>query len=149
MELTIRPQAAGDCEELTALEREIFDCEIVSLLSFRRFVTSPSIASFVVRHDTRLVGYATVFFRARSRVARVYSIGILPDYRCHGLGQKLLDTCERAARQRGCQFLRLEVKIDNPRAAAFYQKHGFVHYGSRESYYEDGSTALLLRKPLQ
>ncbi len=148
-EPTIRPQASADSKELFQLETEIFDCEIVSLRSFRRFVASSTIASYVAcDEDGRLVGYATVTFRPRCQTARIYSIAVHPRGRRGGLGFRLLQTCEAAARERGCNRLRLEVRMDNPGAIAFYEKHGYERYGSRLQFYEDGTDALLLRKSL-
>lgn len=147
-ELTIRPQTAADCKELFRLETEIFDCELVMPRSFRRFVSSPTIESFVAEVDGELVGYATVMFRPRSLIARIYSIAINPAIQRMGIGCQLLEACESSARSRGSSTLRLEVKMDNAKAIAFYEKYGYQRYGIRPGFYEDGTDALLLRKQL-
>ena len=147
-QLIIRPQTQRDCRELVHLENEIFECDIVKLRSFQRFVTTSTVDSFVAELDTRLVGYATNFYRGGTRIARIYSIAVHPSCRRIGLGNKLLRVCEEAATERGSSFLRLEVKIDNPNAIAFYERHGYAQYGLRPRYYEDGTDALLMRKEL-
>lgn len=148
MALTIRPQTAEDCTELRSLETKVFECEVLSLRSFRRFTHSPSIASVVAREDKSIIGYATVFFRKHCQTSRVYSIAVHPDSQGQGIGCKLLKVCEEISRERGSEFLRLEVKADNPTAIAFYQKRGYSQYGIRDAYYEDGTDAILLRKAL-
>jgi ribosomal protein S18 acetylase RimI-like enzyme len=56
--------------------------------------------------------------------------------------------CERAARKRGCETLRLEVRADNAGAIGLYEKLGYERFGRYENYYEDGAPALRFDKPL-
>jgi hypothetical protein len=45
-------------------------------------------------------------------------------------------------------MLRLEVREDNVRAIRLYEQNGYRRIGCEPDYYEDGMTALALRKDL-
>ncbi|WP_096393662.1 N-acetyltransferase [Halorubrum trapanicum] len=49
-------------------------------------------------------------------------------YRGSGLADRLLERAAVDARERDCGELRLDVDVDNERAAAFYEKRGFEPY---------------------
>ena len=49
-----------------------------------------------------------------------------------GVGAALLDTCVREAAAAGADLLWLGVWQENPRAIAFYEKHGFQRVGEQE-----------------
>jgi ribosomal protein S18 acetylase RimI-like enzyme len=46
-------------------------------------------------------------------------------YRETGLAERLMERAEEDAREQDCGELRLDVDVDNERAAAFYEKRGF------------------------
>jgi ribosomal protein S18 acetylase RimI-like enzyme len=48
--------------------------------------------------------------------------------------------------RRGARAIRLMVRADNVRAIAFYRRYGFRPSGRIPDYYEDGMTALKLRR---
>lgn len=64
-----------------------------------------------------------------AEIARLYA-----DRRWHGrgLGAALMDAAVATARQWGAALLWLGVWEENPRAIAFYAKHGFVDVGGQE-----------------
>jgi ribosomal protein S18 acetylase RimI-like enzyme len=70
-------------------------------------------------------------------------MGLLPDYRGRGLGERLIRTTLAAARLAGFERISLSVYASNERAAALYRKVGFVHEGTRvrgrkvDGVYED------------
>ncbi|MFY4816552.1 GNAT family N-acetyltransferase [Haloarcula sp. AONF1] len=49
-------------------------------------------------------------------------------YRGSGLADRLMERAEADAREQDCGELRLDVDVDNERAAAFYEKRGFEPY---------------------
>jgi len=102
----------------------------------------------VLVEGTRLLGYALLLFRRRSRVARIYSLVVDAGQRGRGLGRELLADAEVLARRRGARVLRLEVRDDNAAARALYGAAGYREIARRAGYYEDGMDALRLEKPL-
>lgn len=90
--------------------------------------------------DGAIVGYVHVRLGAAAatssmpasrsaEIARLYA-----DRRWHGrgLGAALMDAAVRMAVQWGAEVLWLGVWEQNPRAIAFYAKHGFVDVGEQE-----------------
>lgn len=55
----------------------------------------------------------------------VADLYVQPSHRDTGLVDDLLDRVVRHARERGCPELALDVDVDNERAAAVYDRHGF------------------------
>jgi ribosomal protein S18 acetylase RimI-like enzyme len=58
-------------------------------------------------------------------------MGLLPDYRGHGLGERLIRTALDAARGAGFERVSLSVYANNTRAMALYRRVGFVLEGTR------------------
>ncbi len=58
-------------------------------------------------------------------------MGLLPGYRGHGLGERMLRTTLDAARRAAFERVSLSVYASNQRALALYRKVGFVMEGTR------------------
>jgi ribosomal-protein-alanine acetyltransferase len=147
--LRLRPASPGDLDSLVAIETAAFAGDTISRRSMRRFLTARSAAVIVAEQGGLPVGYALVLFRPNSASARLYSIAVAPSARGRGVGPALLAGAEEAALDRGCVWMRLEVRPDNAAAVARYQKAGYRQFGRRSGYYEDRSDALLFEKRLQ
>ena len=145
---SIRAATLTDVDRLLALETASFASDCLSSRSFRYFVGSPTAALRVIREGAGIVGYYLLLFRARSSVARLYSIAVDARYRGRGLAAALLADAERAARSRGRSRLGLEVREDNGAAIRLYQRLGYVLKGRHADYYEDGAGARRYEKRL-
>lgn len=148
MPADIRPARVSDIDALVSIENSVFGSDRISRRSFRRHVCNPSAGLLVANGNDVILGYALILFRARSRVARLYSLAVNPAHEKAGVGQRLLSAAEEASFSRGCPILRLEVREDNPRAIGLYQRAGYRRIGRREAYYEDGAAALRFQKDL-
>jgi len=84
---------------------------------------------------------AVVFYRRNSLTARLYSLAVAMHARGAGLGRTLLAASEADARVRGCESMRLEVRVDNAPAIALYERHGYVRGSRIPGFYEDGADA--------
>jgi ribosomal protein S18 acetylase RimI-like enzyme len=146
MQATFRSAMAADIGSLIDIENRSFQTDRLSPESFRRLVASPSAAVTVAIAEGRLAGYSVLLFRAGSKVARLYSLAVEPDFR--GLGRALLADAERRASARGCRSLRLEVREDNVRAIDLYRRAAYRRFGEKPGYYADGATALRFEKAL-
>jgi len=144
----LRSGVRGDLDNLLALERRAFAGDRLARRSFRHLLGAPTAALLVAEEDGRLVGYALVLFKARSGLARLYSIAVAPECAGRGAGTLLLAAAEAAARARGCRLMRLEVDANNARAIARYRKAGYAAFGRRPGYYENGADALRFQKQL-
>lgn len=147
-DLRIRRAEATDLDALLDLEQRSFSGDRISRAQYRRHLDSDSALVLIATAERQVCGSAVLFLRRRSRLARLYSLATHPAARGRGIGSALLDAIARAARQRGCRALRLEVRSDNATAIALYERRGFRRIGSHAGYYEDGADALRLERVL-
>jgi ribosomal protein S18 acetylase RimI-like enzyme len=144
----LRDATLADIEDLISLETASFAGDRLSRRSFRHFIGASSAAIRVAIEERRIVGYALLLFRAGNRVARLYSLAVDPEARGGGVGGKHLGDVDLTARRHGAASISLEVRTDNAPAIALYRRAGFEPNGMRESYYDDGATALRFLKRL-
>ena len=65
-------------------------------------------------------------------------LGVAPDYRRRGIGNKLLEKLKEDAEKRGAKRLLLEMRRGNP-AEFLYRDQGFEKIGERLNYYRTPS----------
>jgi [ribosomal protein S18]-alanine N-acetyltransferase len=146
--LRIRPARRADIDDLLRIEGRAFATERIPRRSFHRFVASSSCTLLVALREGTPVGYALVLFRAKSAVARLYSIATAPEASRRGVGSALLAAAEKATRARKRTVLRLEVHEKNAAAIGWYLKAGFLMFGRHSAYYADRGDALRFEKRL-
>jgi [ribosomal protein S18]-alanine N-acetyltransferase len=88
-----------------------------------------------------------------SRMARpeleILKIAVHPTRQGEGIGTVLLHRALESATGQGCSECYLEVRWNNQRAIAFYEKEGFAMVGLRRKYYRDPvEDARVMRKIL-
>jgi ribosomal-protein-alanine N-acetyltransferase len=88
-----------------------------------------------------------VLWRAAAGEAEILTIAVLPPWRCHGLGRRLLDAATADSRRHGAETMFLEVAAGNDAALALYHRVGFAPVGIRKGYYS-GVDALTMRLDL-
>jgi [ribosomal protein S18]-alanine N-acetyltransferase len=147
-EAVIRKARLSDLDAVEAIETSVFDSDQLSRTSLRRYMSVPSAAMIVAQEDSAVTGYALVGFRKGSKIGRLYSIAVDKARAGRGVGRALLAASEEAARKRKCTIFALEVRADNPRAIALYEKNGYDKTGLEEDWYEDGGDALRFEKKL-
>lgn len=59
------------------------------------------------------------------------SLGVLPEYRCYGVGRALIEAATERAFSEGHERVGLIVDYDNPRAERLYTSLGFRRVGTR------------------
>lgn len=80
--------------------------------------------------------------------AEILSIAIAAKQRGRGLSRPLLDLNLRRLAGLGARTVFLEVDENNMPARALYRRAGFADVGRRNSYYQNGAAALVLRRDL-
>jgi ribosomal-protein-alanine N-acetyltransferase len=63
------------------------------------------------------------------------NIAVLPEFRRHGLGRRLLSALIKQARLQGAERIFLEVRVSNLAAIRLYELAGFQQLGRRKGYY--------------
>ena len=145
----IIPARRDDLDALERLENAAFPGDRMSRRALAHAITSPSLCFLVARSTGHgLSGHALVAFRKGSQLARLYSLAVMPGMTGQGLGRRLLKAAEKAAKNRGAERLRLEVRADNEAAIRLYDQNGYARFARIDDYYEDGEAALRYEKRL-
>lgn len=145
----IRASTLDDLDAVESLENRAFPGDRLSRRSLRRYIVAPNALMLSALSDGAFAGYALVGLRARSLVASLYSIAVDPDMSGRGLGKALMLAVERGAAARGRTSLTLEVRADNSGAVALYERLGYARFDVLADYYEDGQSALRMKKALK
>lgn len=112
--------------------------EILRLLLERNVVTERMTAG------GKLIGF--MMSRLAAGEAEILSVAIAPAWRGRGLSRQLLDLHLRRLAGLGIRAVYLEVGEDNAPACRLYRRTGFKEVARRHGYYDDGATALVLRR---
>ena len=146
--VAVRAAVPTDLATLQAIETACFTQDRLSPRAMARHLRSGNADVLLATLGADPAGYALLLYRSTTSLARLYSIATLPSARGKGVGRRLMDALERAARKRGCDRLRLEVREKNRPAIALYEALGYRRIGRYENYYEDGAPALRFEKQL-
>ena len=85
---------------------------------------------------------------AGAKVGHFITVDVAPEQRRAGIGRALMQAGEAQLSGAGCMGVVLEVATNNTGAQAFYERLGYRESGYIPGYYGDGSSALVMRKPL-
>ncbi|HHY13950.1 MAG TPA: ribosomal protein S18-alanine N-acetyltransferase [Thermoanaerobacterales bacterium] len=79
--------------------------------------------------------------------AHITTFAVHEEYRCKGVGRKLLEHAIKASIDKGIVNMTLEVRKSNEPAKHLYEKLGFEVRGIRKKYYsDDNEDALIMWK---
>jgi ribosomal protein S18 acetylase RimI-like enzyme len=145
-QILIRAVQMDDLDALTALEKQSFVSDRLSRRSFKHWITTEHRALLVAEWANTLVAYILIIYHPGTRLARVYSIAVAEQARGQGIARMLMVAGEKASRENGRLYLRLEVSVDNVAAIRLYEALGFQKFGLYHDYYEDHRDALRYQK---
>ncbi|MGE0665156.1 MAG: GNAT family N-acetyltransferase [Sphingomonadales bacterium] len=148
MTAMIRTATLSDIPAMVRLEEISFPGNRLSPRSLRRLVVGPRALCLIAELDGAVAGDAVVLLRCDSPSARLYSIAVEPGLRRSGIGTALLTEAERLAARAGRAEMRLTVREDNDPAIRRYLATGYRQAGRKPGFYDDGATAMVMKKPL-
>lgn len=135
---------AGHISAVAELERLCFS-QPWSEKSLAEELDNPNAAFFTALRDGKVAGYAGMHCVCGE--GYLDNVAVFPAFRRQGVAAALLAALENEARQRGGEFLSLEVRPSNRQAIALYKKLGFAEAGRRKDFYSGPrEDALLLTK---
>ncbi len=104
-------------------------------------------SAWAAEYHGHLAGFLVA--RVVANEMEILNFGVVPNFRCKGIGRALLQESLTWAAQNGASRAFLEVRASNATARQFYEAHGFASAGVRPNYYRDPDEgALLLTCPL-
>ncbi|WP_448566422.1 GNAT family N-acetyltransferase/peptidase C39 family protein [Thalassotalea ganghwensis] len=162
MTLSIRLAQANDLDTLLSIEQQCFTVDRLSRRSFKyhlnsahsrllvaeSIVAQSKVAESTIGQDREILGYVLCLLLKGTRLARLYSLAVLPKARGQQIGLQLLNAGEQAIANSGRLFMRLEVAKSNKAAIRLYELHGYRRFGEYLDYYEDHQDALRMQKKI-
>ena len=102
---------------------------------------------YVYELDDEIVGFINAdIFDDR---AEIIDVAVLPLYRNRKIGDELLKNIINICKQKGCDNITLEVRMDNIAALKLYKNNDFKIIGVRKKYYSNKTVdAYLMQRKL-
>lgn len=149
----VRKYEPEDFERLLEIDQACFIEGIAySPMELRYFLAMPSAISRVGVNDDKILGFIVADRfrprRASRSVGKIITIDVAPEAQHIGLGTLLMNSAEHELKQAGCDYVSLEVAVDNAPALNFYKKHGYSVLKVLPRYYLDSIDGLLMGKRL-
>lgn len=145
----IRPARSEDVAALVAIEEAAFDPTtyggfLMNARDFRRHISNQNILLVAEQaNDERTVaGYALGFVRKDSPYVRFLSLAVGPEHGGRGAAWRLFAELEKVGKERGLKGVRLEIREDNTRLLARYERQGYKVFAKEKAYYSDGAAAI-------
>jgi ribosomal-protein-alanine N-acetyltransferase len=143
LEVRIAPMRRRHLRGVLRIEQQVYPRPWTFGLFLGEISQRTSRVYLVARVGSEVVGYAGMF-RAIDD-GHITTIAVDPAWQRQGIASRMLLALARAAVERGCRNLTLEVRMSNSGAQALYERFGFVPAGVRKGYYpETGEDALVM-----
>ncbi|QIR14935.1 GNAT family N-acetyltransferase/peptidase C39 family protein [Shewanella aestuarii] len=146
--MLFRSATLNDLPQLNRIEHNAFSGDKISARQMKRFINSDLDHLIVADENGTLAGYALILFHRGTRLARLYSIAVSPEFRGRNIAFKLVTQCENIAVEHGFITLRLEVRNDNIAAKNLYLKMGYKVLKTLVHYYDDLADGVRMHKRL-
>jgi ribosomal protein S18 acetylase RimI-like enzyme len=150
---TLRRYQPHDFRRLLEIDQSCFVQGIAySKEEMRYFLSMPCAITLVGLREGKILGFVIAeHFRSRraSRsTGKIITIDIVPEAQHGGLGSLLISSAEAELKTAGCDYVSLEVAVDNQPAISFYKKHDYSVLKVLPRYYLDSIDGLLMGKKL-
>lgn len=131
MTFTVEKMAAEHIPEIAVLEKESFSLPWSENALLAELSNENS--HFLVAVESGVAGYIGV--QEICGEAYITNIAVFARFRGQGIGRALLKAACRAAEERKCEFITLEVRESNSAAISLYESEGFERAGIRKNFY--------------
>ncbi len=132
-----------DLNALRHLEQVCFPKDAWPIWDLVGVLTVSNVVRLKTVLDGKMVGFIAGDWRRSDNVAWISTVGVLPEYRCQGIGRALIAACEQRL---GGRIIRLSVRSSNQQAIRLYESLGYHRLGTWPEYYQGGEDALVMEK---
>ncbi|MEM3713168.1 MAG: ribosomal protein S18-alanine N-acetyltransferase [Thermoproteota archaeon] len=146
--IVIEEATEKDLEAIMDIEKSSFPKYPYSIEVFKTLLKDYGKYFLLSKSRGRVIGYVCgrIF---REKFGEIVSIAVAPDFRCRGIGRRLMLELESRFKNDGIKFTRLEVSVKNDVAIKFYESLGYEIFKLTKNYYPDGSDAFTMIKFLE
>ncbi len=145
----IRPARREDIPALVGIEEAAFDPTtyggfLMNARDFRRHIANQNILLVAETNTPEAIvaGYALGFVRKDSPYVRFLSLAVGPEHGGRGAAWRLFAELEKEGKARGLKGVRLEIREDNTRLLARYERQGYKVFAREPGYYSDGAASI-------
>lgn len=144
-QIEIRRMMREDLEEILAIEKISFPAPWSRVLFEQEFQFPHAhlLAAAEAEVPERIRGYLCFWLVADE--VHILNLAVHPQWRCRGVGGRLLEYVVDYSRAKGAEEIYLEVRRSNYRAISLYRRFHFQPRGIRPRYYQDsGEDAIIM-----
>jgi ribosomal-protein-alanine N-acetyltransferase len=131
-EFVLHEMEMHDIPRVLEIERMSFS-EPWSESAFLNEISKSYALNRVAVRENRVIGYVCVNYILDE--GHILNLAVHPDFRRQGAATILMSGAIHELRQKGCEYLYLEVRASNSAAKKFYERFGFGVSGIRKAYY--------------
>lgn len=131
--IIIREMVGADLSQVMDMERDIFP-DPWPTSAFEEQFSSDEWTSIVAIKDNIVIGYAC--YLVVGDEAHLTNIAVAKTYRRKSVAKRLLEPILEVVKEKGCEFILLEVRPSNEAAIAFYESFDFRELYKRQRYYK-------------
>ena len=142
-QVSIEPATWKDVAGLRSLEQVCFPKDAWPLLDLVGVLTMPNVLRLKAVNDGRLVGFIACDIRRLENTAWISTVGVLPEYRSRGIGERLMREVEERV---DVASIRLSVRASNHDAIRLYKRLGYHQRSIWPRYYSDREDAIVMEK---
>ncbi len=148
-EYSIQPLEERHLSEVLRLNLRCFeDGENYTKHTFAYLLSQPNALCFhAAAGDGAMAAFICVL-ASTDGTAHVTTVGVAPEHRRRGLGERLLMRAENGLAKQGIRSMVLEVRVSNLAAQSLYKYCGYSVVQRLNSYYNNGEDAFLMVKAL-
>jgi ribosomal-protein-alanine N-acetyltransferase len=151
--LTLRLYQPADFARVMEIDHACFVAGIAYPEDEMQYFLGRRSAITLIAQDGQEVSGFVIADRFRSRrgahcMGRIITIDVAPSAQRSGVGTLLLTGVEQELRRAECDYVSLEVAVDNAKAMKFYKKHGYSVLKVLPRYYLNSIDGLLMGKKL-
>ncbi len=137
-----------DIPALVVLEQICFANDTLTSKDFAHLLTKKNIEVFCIIGENILIGSIILSYKKKKNWVRIYNFCVHPVVRGQGVGTAMLQGIEKYAQFKKFDYTYLEVDSNNYNARMFYEAHNYVEFGRYPNYYENGNSAIRMKKQL-
>jgi ribosomal-protein-alanine N-acetyltransferase len=155
VELILRPARIDDLPAILLIENSCFPLGVAfTARQVRRLLANPNAIARVAEGagprgtNINIAGWCVGLVRHAGQhvTGRIYTLAIDPDCQGRGAGKLLITNLLEELSARDVSRFYLEVRADNMRAIALYEKLGFAIVRDLHDYYGDGEHGVSMRR---
>ena len=132
--MTIRPATATDIPAILQVERDSAGAAHWNEQEYAHLFNGTE-RTILVAEQESILGF--VIARAISPEWEIENMAVAASQRRRHVGTQLVAAICELARERGGEWIHLEVRKSNAAARELYEKCGFIQMGERPEYYSD------------